>query len=187
MIIGSIGSTFPSGSSGSTTEQQSAPSGSTTSSSSNETSGSTQTSGTSAGSTSTDSGSTSTSSGGSSSGGASSGSTSTGSSSTPSSAASANASQRGAVAPAGNAFAAAEDPVSAPPQTETQLREAAISAQKRLNLDMMIRSLGTAPATASSLLGNTGEDQGTPLAVSAYAENLGPTSDQEKSAAWRRS
>lgn len=64
------------------------------------------------------------------------------------------------------------------------LRSQALEAQKRLNTEMLIKSLGAAAETDLSLLSEAETEAPVPLAVAAYAENFKPSStDSAKSAA----
>jgi len=60
------------------------------------------------------------------------------------------------------------------PIDEDALRTQALAVQKRMNTDLLIRSLGAAPDTGLGLPGDTGTETTTPvpLAALAYAENF---------------
>ena len=55
------------------------------------------------------------------------------------------------------------------------LRTEALEVQKRFNTEMLIKSLGAAPETDLSLLGEAESETAVPLAVAAYAENFAPS------------
>jgi hypothetical protein len=58
------------------------------------------------------------------------------------------------------------------PVDEDALRTQALEVQKRMNTDMMIRSLGASTGTGLSLLSGSKAEAPAPLAVAAYAENF---------------
>ncbi|WP_340161374.1 hypothetical protein [uncultured Hoeflea sp.] len=70
-----------------------------------------------------------------------------------------------------------------PAVDEDALRTQALEVQKRLNTEMLIKSLGAAPETDLSLLGETETETPVPLAVAAYAENFKPAADAAKATA----
>ena len=61
------------------------------------------------------------------------------------------------------------------PVDEDTLRTQALDVQKRMNTDMLIRSLGATPDTDLKLLSEPKSDTAVPLAVAAYAENFAPS------------
>lgn len=70
------------------------------------------------------------------------------------------------------------------PVDEDALRTQALDVQKRMNTDMLIRSLGAAVKTDLGLLSDTETETPVPLAVAAYAENFNqPVTDPAKAAA----
>lgn len=58
------------------------------------------------------------------------------------------------------------------PSDEDALRTQALEVQKRMNTDMLIRSLGASTGTDLSLLSEAEPEAPVPLAVAAYAENF---------------
>ncbi|WP_417412407.1 hypothetical protein [Hoeflea sp.] len=58
------------------------------------------------------------------------------------------------------------------PADEDALRTQALEVQKRMNTDMLIRSLGASTGTGLSLLSEAKPETPVPLAVAAYAENF---------------
>tara|TARA_R110000850_G_scaffold39212_3_gene101925 strand:+ start:545 stop:1033 length:489 start_codon:yes stop_codon:yes gene_type:complete len=70
------------------------------------------------------------------------------------------------------------------PINEDALRTQALDVQKRMNTDMLIRSLGSEVNTGLSLLSEAESETPVPLAVAAYAENFNePVTDPAKAAA----
>ena len=69
------------------------------------------------------------------------------------------------------------------PTDVSALRREALEVQKRLNTEMLIKSLGAAPETDHSLLGDAESEPAVPLAVAAYAENFAPSATQTGKAA----
>lgn len=72
------------------------------------------------------------------------------------------------------------------PQTPTDinaLRTEALEVQKRLNTEMLIKSLGAAPDTDLSLLDDGESEAAVPLAVAAYAENFASSASETRKTA----
>lgn len=79
------------------------------------------------------------------------------------------------------AAATIDEPNKAP--DEKTLREAALNTQKRMETEMLIKSL-SAPPESANLLRETETETPVPLAVAAYAENFNqPVTDPAKAAA----
>ena len=177
MIINSVGSTFP-GNSGSGqntggTSNQSDPAADDSTTSGSDQTGGTEASG-SAGSSSNSQGS---------SGGQAGGQT-TGQSAGRASSSGASSQQAAAQTEASTPAAVLSVEAEKPPVDEDALRTQALEAQKRLNTEMLIKSLGAAPETGLSLLSEAETETPVPLAVAAYAENFAPSAaDPAKAAA----
>ena len=91
-----------------------------------------------------------------------------------------NSSSRAAAAENGTGTQSATliDDTPKAPTDINALRREALEVQKRLNTEMLIKSLGAAPETDLSLLGDAESEPAVPLAVAAYAENFAPSATE---------